>query len=238
MEVTSAGGSERSVGVEVARVEVEVAAPVEVSQYSRVPLPLIVSSLPMAAQDLVKKQLVTGITLSDSITSNDVTCKVCEKAKATRKPIKKVRELPRATKLGERVYSDVWGPAQIRSLGGKDYMVTWIDDATRYQNLDLMRLKSEAFKFYQYYEAWLSTQHKAKIKILHTDRGGEYVGGEFSDHLASKAPYVKWHRTIPQNTTESLNGLIGLSQRRSAPCSRLQDFHRSYGEKLHTMLYG
>ena len=31
----------------------------------------------------------------------------------------------------ELVHTDVWGPAQVQSLGGSRYYVTFIDDATR-----------------------------------------------------------------------------------------------------------
>ena len=31
----------------------------------------------------------------------------------------------------ELVHTDVWGPAQVQSLGGSHYYITFIDDATR-----------------------------------------------------------------------------------------------------------
>jgi hypothetical protein len=46
-----------------------------------------------------------------------------------------------------------------------------------------LQTKDEAFNFYLIYEAWLSNQYNARIKCLNSDRGGEYLSKEFSDHL-------------------------------------------------------
>ena len=42
----------------------------------------------------------------------------------------KIRKENQKEKL-ELVHTDVWGPAQVSSLGGSHYYVTFIDDATR-----------------------------------------------------------------------------------------------------------
>ena len=49
-----------------------------------------------------------------------------------------------------------------------------------------MARKSETFNSYKQYEAWVETQHGAKIKRLQTDCGGEYLSEEFTSHLKSK----------------------------------------------------
>src|ERR1700678_2242173 len=43
--------------------------------------------------------------------------------------------------------------------------------------------KDETINFYRLYEAWLSTQYNVRIKSLRSDRGGEYLSEEFSNHL-------------------------------------------------------
>ena len=53
-------------------------------------------------------------------------------------------------------------------------------------NLYLLAKKSNAYETYKDYNAWCATQLKAKIKVLHSDRGGEYLGKEFSLYLKSK----------------------------------------------------
>jgi len=47
----------------------------------------------------------------------------------------------------------------------------------------LMSKKSETFENYLAFKAWLKTQHNAQIRMLRSDRGGEYLSGEFSAHL-------------------------------------------------------
>jgi len=106
-----------------------------------------------AAKDLVRKGLVLGVDLDED--SVATVCEACETAKMTRKPIRKVREGDRATAIGDVIHSDVWGPA-------------------RWTAIYLMRTKDEAFEHYKAFEAWLKTQYNVRVKVLHSDRGGEY----------------------------------------------------------------
>ena len=61
--------------------------------------------------------------------------------------------------------------------------------------------KMSLFETYKEYEAWVNTQLSAKIKILHSDRGGEYIGKEFVAHLKSKGtvPKLTVHNTPQHN---------------------------------------
>ena len=77
----------------------------------------------------------------------------------------------------------MWGPAPVESINHKRYYVSFTDDYSRYTNIYFLHTKDETFDSYQLYEAWLSTQHNAKIKCLRSDRGGEYLSDEFIKHL-------------------------------------------------------
>jgi transposase InsO family protein len=46
-----------------------------------------------------------------------------------------------------------------------------------------LRQKSEALDAYKTFEAWCENQHGARIKTLHSDQGGEYLGKAFIVHL-------------------------------------------------------
>ncbi|KAF9653287.1 hypothetical protein BDM02DRAFT_3087698, partial [Thelephora ganbajun] len=74
---------------------------------------------------MVDEGLITGIRLKDSPAT---ACKPCLLAKAKKKPIPNSRTGRRATKLGELIYSDVWGPATTRTVGHAEYYITFIDD--------------------------------------------------------------------------------------------------------------
>ena len=49
----------------------------------------------------------------------------------------------------ELVHTDVWGPAQVSSIGGSHYYVTFIDDATREVWVYFLRQKSDVFQTFK-----------------------------------------------------------------------------------------
>jgi transposase InsO family protein len=157
---------------------------------------------PASARTLVEKGLVTGIRLDPD--SREADCEVCLFARATRKPIPKVRISPRAQNFGDEVHSDMWGPSSIATKHGCRYFVTFTDDATRYTVTYLMRTKAEAFSSYKAFEAWaLAQQLCPAIKVLQSDRGGEYLSGAFDQHLATAG--TVWRLTV--HDTPQLNGV-------------------------------
>ena len=135
------------------------------------------------ARRLVSQGLVTGVSLDLTDPVSPFFCESCVYAKLSRKPVSKVREGERATEFGGEVHSDLQGRAPVESKGGKKYYITFMDDKTRLTHLYLLRKKDEVFATYKEYEAWVNTQLSAKIKVLHSDQGGEYKGDEFVAHL-------------------------------------------------------
>jgi hypothetical protein len=109
------------------------------------------------------------------------------------------------------VHSYLWGPAPIKTKGGRRYYVTFVDDYTRLTHLHLLRTKDEAFEAYKQFKAWSANQLEAPIHVLHSDRGGEYLGKEFSVYLKSKGTMQKLtvHHTPQHNgVTEWRNRTI------------------------------
>jgi hypothetical protein len=94
---------------------------------------------------MVSEGLIAGIKLKEE---PPTPCKPCLLAKAKRKPIPSSRTGEQSTKLGELVYSDVWGPATTRTVGHAEYYVIFVDDAKRWISIDLMRKKSEVLTNY------------------------------------------------------------------------------------------
>ena len=58
-------------------------------------------------------------------------CKGCVQGKMQRKPFKAVGEIQSSRRL-QLVHSDVCGPMNTESIGGKRYFVTFIDDFSHY----------------------------------------------------------------------------------------------------------
>ena len=157
---------------------------------------------PAAAEQLVRKGFVAGIKIDDS-TSPPTFCDVCTYAKATRKPITKERHGDRAKNFAEEIHSDVWGPAQLETINGKRYFITFTDDHSRLMHMYLLRKKSDAFSAYKTYEAWCKTQRDVPIKVLRSDRGGEYLGKAFIAHLDAAGT----HHKLTVHDTPQYNGV-------------------------------
>ena len=143
---------------------------------------------------------MTGLKLEPTSDAN-IFCESCIYAKATCKMVPKAREGERTAEFGDEIHTDVWGPAPVESKGGKRYYITYTDDSTHLMNLYLLAKKSDAYETYKDYDAWCATQLKAEIKVLHSDRGGEYLGKEFTLYLKSKGMKQKLtiHDTPQQN---------------------------------------
>jgi len=146
---------------------------------------------PKTARKLVENKFVTGLRLEYSPSGDPFFCESCVYAKATRKSVPKMREGERATKFGQEIHSDVWGPAPIESKGGKHYYVTHVDDNSWLTHLNLLRKKDEAPDAYNDFDIWCETQLDARIKILNSDRGGEYTGADFVTYLKSRGTVQK-----------------------------------------------
>jgi hypothetical protein len=137
---------------------------------------------PDAAKLLVKKGIVKGIHLDE--TQSIHTCDSCEFAKTSRKAIKHERVAERAKSFGDEVHLDLWGPAPVTKKGGKEYYVSFTDDHTRFTLLYLQRTKDQTFESYKKYQSWTKTQRNiTEIKVLRSDRGGEYLSGNFNEYL-------------------------------------------------------
>ena len=128
-------------------------------------------------------------------------CQSCVYAKATRKSIPKTCDSKHAKNFGKEVHSDLWRPAPIETKRGWHYYITFIDDYTWLTHLYLLCTKDEAFVAYQQFEAWCGNQLKGPICVLHSDRGGEYLGKEFTAYLKLKGTEQKLtvHHTPQHN---------------------------------------
>ena len=90
----------------------------------------------------------------------------------------------RATDLLGLIHSDVCGPFNVAARGGYRYFITFTDDFSRYGYVYLMTHKSESFEKFKEFKNEVQNQLGKSIKILRSDRGGEYLSHEFRDYLA------------------------------------------------------
>ena len=125
-------------------------------------------------------------------------------AKATWKQIQWTHEGPRASKLGDKIHSNIWGPSQIQTPGHKEYYVSFTADHTRWMHLQILATKDNVFKAYQNIEAWAKLQFKIPwFEILQSNGGGEYLGKKFSQYLSSQGT-KQW---LTVHDTPKYNGI-------------------------------
>ena len=79
---------------------------------------------------------------------------------------------------------------------------------SRYGYVFLMRHKSETFEKFKEFRQEVEKQIEKSIKVLRSDRGGEYLSGEFLG-------YLKEHSIISQWTPPCTPQLNEISERRN-----------------------
>src|SRR5882724_2480076 len=90
-------------------------------------------------------------------------CNACAKVKPMHKPVPKEHTSPHATNVGNKVHSNVWGPATPQSHYRKEYFISFINDHSHWSHIEPMSRKSETLTQHKNHEAWLNTQCDAKI---------------------------------------------------------------------------
>ena len=78
------------------------------------------------------------------------------------------------------IHRDLCDLKLAQTRGGKKYFITFIDDCTRYCYVYLLNSKDDAMNMFLTYKAKVKN-----IKILKSDRGGEYELNEFSELCAN-----------------------------------------------------
>ncbi|KAH9779126.1 hypothetical protein KPL71_007607 [Citrus sinensis] len=128
---------------------------------------------------MVKKSMLKGLPQLD-VRTNTV-CAGCQYGKAHQLPYEESKF--KAKKPLELIHSDVFGPVKQPSIGGMRYMVTFIDDFSRYVWAFFMKEKFEAFSKFKEFKEIVEGEVEQKIRCLRTDNGGEYSSREFSQYL-------------------------------------------------------
>ena len=99
------------------------------------------------------------------------TCIDCIKGKQTNKSKKGTK---RNINILEIIYSDIFS-SDMESYGQKQF-ISFMDDYSRYMYLYLLHNKNEALDVFKVFKVKIQKQCGKQIKIVKTDRGGEYYG--------------------------------------------------------------
>lgn len=110
----------------------------------------------------------------------------------------------------ELVHMDLWGPLRVRGDGGASYSLTIVDDWSRLTWSYPIAKKSDAAGIIM--EEWLPLCEREtgkKVKAIRTDRGGEFMGGEFRSWMRKMG--IK-HQLPPPGTPQA-NGVAERANR-------------------------
>ncbi|KAL4271452.1 hypothetical protein GQ457_13G004180 [Hibiscus cannabinus] len=157
--------------------------------------------------------------------------KDCIKGKQTNKSKKGAK---RSSTLLEIIHSDICCPDM--DVQGQKYFITFIDDYSRY--MYMLHYKSEALEAFKVFKAEVEKQCGKQIKIVRTDRGGEYYG-RYTEDGQVPGPFAKFlqdNGKVGQYTMPGSPDQNGVAERRNRT---LMDMVRSMlsGSKLPKSLW-
>lgn len=137
--------------------------------------------------------------------------------KQCREPFDGTRQ--RATRVLERIHSDVCGTIDPPAWDGSRYFVSFIDDYSHFSVIYLMKKKSQVFERFREYEAMVTAAFDKKISKLTVDQGTEYGSNEQKKWYKSKG--IQIEATVAYSPQQN-----GVAER----------FNRTLIEKVRAML--
>ena len=158
------------------------------------------------------KRLVKDGVLSTLDFTNFKTCVDCIKGKQTNKSKKGAN---RSSDLLEIIHTDICCPDM--DIHGQKYFISFIDDYSRYMYIYLLHNKNEALDAFKVFKAEVENQCGKQIKIVRSDRGGEYYG-RYTENGQAPGPFAKFlqeHGIIAQYTMPGSPDQNGVAERRN-----------------------
>ena len=139
---------------------------------------------------------------------------------------------------GELLHMDTVGPARVRSVGGKWYILVIVDDFSRYSWVFFLETKDEAFQYFRDLALRLQNELPHAMRAIRSDNGSEFKNAIFDDFCRGlgldhqySSPYVP-----PQN------GVVERKNRTLVEMARtMLDEHRTprrfWAEAINTACY-
>src|SRR6266508_4358749 len=166
-----------------------------------------------ALRQLDREGLVSGLEIDQSLIPSQ-TCEVCIQAKHAHQPFPKEAE-NRSEIAGERVVSDVWGPAKVKLIGGWSYYISFIDDAKRHSTVLFLAGKGDATGRIKGHVAKVKQKFGKAPRYMRVDNGAELVNMEvkkFAEEegiiIETTAPYSPSQNGIAERFNRTLLELV------------------------------
>nr|KAJ0218783.1 hypothetical protein LSAT_V11C300120880 [Lactuca sativa] len=155
-------------------------------------------------KDMYKMSLILAFDMK-----NNEKCKTCMLTKITRQPFK---DVVRESKVLDLIHNDLCDFHATPSLGNKKYVVTFIDDASRYCYVYLIHSKDEAPDKFKIYKQQVKLHKNELIKVLHTDRGDEYYDPIYFESTGiihqTTAPYTPQQNGVAERKNRTLKEMV------------------------------
>ncbi|XP_076918737.1 uncharacterized protein LOC143579267 [Bidens hawaiensis] len=136
----------------------------------------------------------------------------------------------RSSNLLELIHTDISGPYHIAGIAGHTSFITFIDDYSRYMYLYLIKEKSESVTTFKDYKTEVEKQFDRQIKVVRSDREGEYYG-RHTDVGQAPGPFYefcKGHGIVNQYTMPENEGTSNTQNQDNAePANQLRRSSRS-----------
>ena len=140
---------------------------------------------------------------------NDFTetqCQDCILNNIHRTAISKQRTSKLASNFGDHFHIDIFGPLRTAAIGGYQYWLTIVDDATRWVTIAPLRHKDDALTQWVNFTTELFTQYGIKVKLLQSDNDAVFTSSEFTRYLQAQG-------TVPRRTIHDTPQQNGVAER-------------------------
>lgn len=164
------------------------------------------------------KKAANGIDFK--VTTQKEVCDICLNGKQSRTPFVTISDKKVANARLDLIHTDVVGPMPTTSLGGKRYILTFLDDYSRKVFVFPIAKKSDVCKYTMDFIKLVENQCNAKVKVLRSDNGTEYVNTELTNFLKRKG--IVHQLTVPYSPQQN-----GAAER----------FNRTLLDKVRCLLY-
>lgn len=159
-------------------------------------------------------------------TKNKFFCEACIYGKQHREPF--TSSTTKTTKPGQLIHSDVCGPMEENSLGGKRYFVVFKDDYSSYTYVYFMSQKSEVKNKFELFLNTVKNQLNVSVVTLRSDCGLEYKNAEFKTILDKFG--IKHETSVPY--TPQQNGKAERSMRTIVEAARTMLYSKNLSKTL------
>jgi hypothetical protein len=150
---------------------------------------------------------VTGLSITDT-TQHE--CIRCPKGKQNHERIPGVTTEQAQEVLG-RVISEIYGPVRPETREGYRYFATFTDDYSHYTCVGFAKTEGATLELFKGWKAQAEKETGRKLKVIQTNRGGEYKSEAFKNFLAKegiKHEVANPKTPLPCGAAEQENGTL------------------------------